>query len=95
MARHRHLFLRRLGGAGVVLMEGMGGFAMTALGIVQTLACLSTPADEFKPEGYASLEDYEDQISSDRMEDDARVLWEMIAEARKVLALTEPREVLS
>lgn len=71
---------------------------MTALEIVRQLAAMSTPADEHaanvasgrydRTEG-PDLDDYEADLSSDRMEDDARALWRLIDEARACLAADE------
>lgn len=63
---------------------------MTALEIVRQLAAMSTPGDSYKNnpslrEMHESLEDYTDELSSDRMEDDARALWRLIDEARECL----------
>jgi hypothetical protein len=65
-----------------------GRAAVNALEIVRQLARMSHPYDEFNAanktgSGYASADDYADDLSSDRMEDDARALWRLIEEARK------------
>lgn len=63
---------------------------MSPLEIVRQLARMSTPSDEYaanvatgRTSEETSLEDYTDDLSSDRMEDDARALWRLIEEARK------------
>lgn len=73
---------------------------MTALQLIRQLAMMTTPADEF--EAFAAghpdvtptptLEDWEDELSSDRMEDDARALWRMIDAARECLRDTASAE---
>ena len=58
--------------------------------IVQLLARMTTPDDEFasRDTGYETAEDYADDLSSDRMEDDARALWRLIDMAREALTET-------
>lgn len=66
---------------------------MTALEIIRQLARMSHPYDEFKAGGdYATADDYADDLSSDRMEDDARALWRLIEEARGCLRDTASAE---
>lgn len=59
---------------------------MTALEIIDLLARMTTPDDEWLrgDTGYVTAEDYTDDLSSDRLEDDARALWRLIDEARVV-----------
>jgi hypothetical protein len=73
---------RNLGGADLGRVETGGDFTMTALELVQALARMSTPADECPKD--QDLEDYQADLSSDRMEDDAHALWRLIDAAREI-----------
>lgn len=58
---------------------------MNAIEIVELLARMVTPDDEWLrgETGYLTAEDYTDDLSSDKLEDDARALWRLIDEARQ------------